>query len=160
MGSLCVNAMKAEQNYLSRERQSLSSKNETPISGANSDGRGKSIALGVGQQHVGAMTCRSFPHTDCAGFGGAAKRYIFGTRTGRAALRVEALMIHGATRGHAPRVPRRHGLELPTLMQRWKTLGTPEGVDGVSQRWRGAGNKRGECDQETANGHGAILNNQ
>jgi hypothetical protein len=99
------------------------------------------------------MTCRSFPHTDCAVFGATAERHIFRACAGRAALRVEAFMIHRPTRGHASRVARRHGLELPTLMERWKTIGTPERVDGVSLRWRGPGNECGECDQETTSSH-------
>jgi hypothetical protein len=38
----------------------------------------------------------------------------------------------------------RHGLELATLMQNWKAMGAPEGIDGVGQRWRAAGDERDE----------------
>lgn len=78
---------------IARSRR-LPAKHETPIAAAPAVSRCKAIASDIGQQHVGAMSSRSFPHANRTAFRAATPRHIFRSRSGRTALRVEAGMVH------------------------------------------------------------------
>src|SRR5262249_54789622 len=90
---------KRNKAYWSRAGRRLSSKNETPIA-CSASGRGsKPETLDIGQQHVGAMPSRSFPHANCTAFGRATERHIFRAGTSRAALGVKTFVIHRVAGG-------------------------------------------------------------
>src|SRR5215467_1260240 len=108
---------KRNKAYWSRAGRRLSSKNETPIA-CSASGRGsKPETLDIGQQHVGAMPSRSFPHANCTAFGRATERHIFRAGTSRAALGVKTFVIHRVAGGHTFRMAGRYRLQCSAMAQ-------------------------------------------